>query len=372
MNALKRLSLHRLGDLNGVSDNDFRRVTRNSSKLILELDELISTVRIEESMSAESKSVSPTVLVEQPSNLGTQSLLQAQPSCQPAAVVSLQHSDQSDQILIPEEVRAQPLSVFPMSVRLAHVLELGGFRQLGDLHGLSFGEFLSFRNCGKKTVNELRGIVSMAQQVQQSPDGRLVSTTNNIPVQCGCFFIAAGAQEMSPFVLPLSVRLERVLEKRGIIRLGDLHGVSVSEFRRLRNCAGKTVAELIRLLEGAAEGKFSFPLDQKVETRLFAEHLDAYLGQLEAFARNAVLFRYGATLPSPLTLEAAGRKLHVTRERVRQVCALVFQKLMRAYGLKMRQLGAEMDLISRAEQRPIEWRDIAFQERGGNVAGYAV
>jgi hypothetical protein len=185
MNALKRLSLHRLGDLDGVSDNDFRRVNRNSSKLILELDELISTVRIGESTSAESKSVSPTVLVEQPGNLETQSPLQAQTGCQPGAVGSLQHSDQPDQILIPEEVRAQPLSVFPMSVRLANVLERGGFRQLGNLHGLSFGEFRSFRNCGKKTVNELRGIVSIAQQVQQSPDGRLVSTINNVPVQGG-------------------------------------------------------------------------------------------------------------------------------------------------------------------------------------------
>jgi len=210
-----------------------------------------------------------------------------------------------------------------MSVRLTHILECKGFRQLGDLHGLSFREFLSFRNCGKKTVNELRGIVSTIQQVQQSRDGRLVSTTNNAPVQGGCFFITAVAQEMSPFELPLSVRLERVLEKHGVIRLGDLNGVSVSQFHGLRNCGRKTVAELVRLLEVAAEGKFSFPLDQKVETRLFAEHLDAYLGQLDTFDRNAVLFRYGATLPSPLTLKSAGRKLHVTRERVRQLCVLV-------------------------------------------------
>jgi hypothetical protein len=361
--ALRKMSFYRLADLNGVTSDDFRRVSRNSSKLMLELDELISAVRIGNSTSAGTKSVSPTVPVEQPSIPENPSPLQAQPSCQPAVVVSFQHNDQSDQILIHEEVKARPLSVYPMSVRLAHILEFKHFRQFGDLHGLSFGEFRAFRNCGKKTVNELRGIVNMAQQVQQSPNGGFVSTTNNVPVQGGCFFIAENAYELNPFELPLTARLERVLEKKGIIRLGDLHGVSVSEFRRLRNCGGKTVAELIRLLEGAAEGKFSFPLDQKVETRLFAEHLDAYLGQLEAFARNAVLFRYGATLPSPLTLEAVGRKLYVTRERVRQVCALVFQKLMRAYGLKMRQLGAEMDLISRAEQRPIEWRDIAFKER---------
>ena len=90
--------------------------------------------------------------------------------------------------------------------------------------------------------------------------------------------------------------------------------------------------------------------------------MDAYFARLKHSVRDAVVLRYGGRTACSLTLEEVGGKLKVTRERVRQICVFFFQKLFREYGLKMRQLGAQLTSISNVKERAIEWGDIAFQD----------
>ena len=71
---------------------------------------------------------------------------------------------QPDLIFIPQESRGQTIAGFPMSTRLAHFLEDEGIRLFGQLHGLTFPTLTARRNCGLKTVQEIRELVQMVQR----------------------------------------------------------------------------------------------------------------------------------------------------------------------------------------------------------------
>lgn len=76
------------------------------------------------------------------------------------------------------------------------------------------------------------------------------------PVAAGAIFVPADLRELNVADLPLSVRLEGVLQRRGARRLADLHRVALRDLRRTRNCGRKTISELVRLIERAAAGEF--------------------------------------------------------------------------------------------------------------------
>ena len=65
----------------------------------------------------------------------------------------------NETIVIPQEARGLLLARFPLSVRLTHVLAARNFRLLGELHGLTYFEFSKIRNCGLKTLEEVRQFV---------------------------------------------------------------------------------------------------------------------------------------------------------------------------------------------------------------------
>jgi hypothetical protein len=69
----------------------------------------------------------------------------------------------NEMIVVPQEARGRLLSSFLVSVRLAHVLQFKNFRLLGELHGLTYYEVSKYRNCGRKTVEELRQLVRNVQ-----------------------------------------------------------------------------------------------------------------------------------------------------------------------------------------------------------------
>ena len=59
--------------------------------------------------------------------------------------------------------------------------------------------------------------------------------------------------------------------------------------------------------------------DEQVEDTLRAETLAAALGSLPERHRTVVVLRYGLDDAEPRTLEEIGRRLGLTRERVRQI-----------------------------------------------------
>lgn len=66
-------------------------------------------------------------------------------------------------IVIPPAYREWALEQMPLSVRLAGVLQKMGFRRLGDLNGVLYEQVLSMRNCGQRSIKELKSLVQRVQ-----------------------------------------------------------------------------------------------------------------------------------------------------------------------------------------------------------------
>ena len=69
----------------------------------------------------------------------------------------------ANRIFIPISERGRPLRTLAVSVRLSHVFEYAKLKLLGDLHGKSHLEISGYRNCGRKTLEELRNLVREIQ-----------------------------------------------------------------------------------------------------------------------------------------------------------------------------------------------------------------
>ena len=227
-------------------------------------------------------------------------------------------------IFIPSAERGLLIAAFPLSVRLANVLEVANVRLSGDLHGRSFTQFAGVRNCGKKTIDELREIVrSLQVGGSEAPPPPALRRDPNV------LQVSSGIREVLLSEVPLSVRLGNVLRAFGHVRLGDLHGVNTSDLAKVRNCGRKCIVELRELLQSAEAGEFTAkPVGDFGESlRVVARAID--YGLKKVAARNRQIFeqRLFGNDGEPRTLESVGDEFGMTRERVRQIVKLVLARV---------------------------------------------
>lgn len=164
--VLLKLRISTFGDLAGTSLRDFQRVSDISTALFLEIGRLIQRARQGDFAGPPAQHVR---LKQDSSDSRVEGTLERAANADRrtenrrinAAAVSESQPDET--IFIPLEARGKLLAAFPSSVRLKHILGSKNFRLVGDPHGLTFSEFLSYRNCGKKTVVELRESVRSIQ-----------------------------------------------------------------------------------------------------------------------------------------------------------------------------------------------------------------
>jgi hypothetical protein len=103
-------------------------------------------------------------------------------------------------------------------------------------------------------------LVHTIQHFHQSPSAAVqaVESVGEVlqPAVAATIFVPVKLHELKVADLPLSVRLEGVLQRRGVRLLGDLHGIAIRDLRGTKNCGNKTISELLRLIERAAAGEF--------------------------------------------------------------------------------------------------------------------
>ncbi len=100
--------------------------------------------------------------------------------------------------------------------------------------------------------------------------------------------------------------------------------------------------------------------DEHLRDKALSDDLRAALGSLEAREAKILTWRFGLDGGQPQTLEAVGRKLNVTRERVRQLQYLALRELRRRMQNRIRQRSQdEIDRESRAVRRAQILRDFA-------------
>ncbi len=307
-------------DLCRIFLHDFQHMSGNSTPEFLEVGRLSDRARgggfaVSLKQSAGSRPLSSR-------RVPTQSPGVKKTARPPNKALSETPDDQT--IFIPLEARGKRLPRFPdVSVRLQNVLAGNGLQLFGDLHGLSFSEIRGYRNCGKKTLNELRELVREIQHSHQTPgeEGRtnVVIHEASPPVVPGAIFVPTQLHELNLADLPLSGRLESVLKRRGVNRLGDVHGVSIRDLRGTKNCGKQTISELVRLIKRAEAGEFSAAPDATWNAADLVRTLDALVADLPDRHEEILVLRLGGRSEGVPTLEEVGAKYGLTRERVRQI-----------------------------------------------------
>ena len=243
---------------------------------------------------------------------------------------------QNDQesICIPQSACDWLLEQIDLSVRLAGVLERLGCVRLGDLNGLTWREVSQAQNCGRKTLRELQSLVAdlrdgrldkFAIQVGQSEDNQPAPVTISIPQHAQGWLLSS---------LPISVRLAGVLERMERRLLGDLHGLSFREIRKVKNCGRGTIAELKTLISRIQSGEFDSAVSEGRELDLayLVLSLNEGIGKLNLREREMLLLRLGGLENKPLTLEELGATYGLTRERIRQIVSKVIPQLQKSSG----------------------------------------
>jgi RNA polymerase sigma factor (sigma-70 family) len=144
----------------------------------------------------------------------------------------------------------------------------------------------------------------------------------------------------------------KLLQKFGreptIKEIADAMGLAVSNVQRLIEVSRRSQS-----IEQTAKGATDYPLIETLEnpnselpyaslesSKLF-EELESWLGYLSPVERQIVEFRFGLGNNPPQTLEKIGKKLGVTRERIRQKENIALKKLrnvIKQKGLSLAEL----------------------------------
>jgi len=247
-------------------------------------------------------------------------------------------------VFIPRKARDTLLGFFAVSVRLRHFFEHNGFRSLNDLHGREFSDFPKYRNCGVKTIAEIRDFVHAVRASrairaavpiapgQQSPE----------PAPNAVLVVPASAREVPLADLPRSVRLDHLLQKLSARHLGDLNGIPISKLRCLKNCGAKTVAELSALIERAAAGEFAPEPSASWKPAALLHTLDSLVAGLPGRNQKILVARFGGD--SGLALREVGARFGLTSQGVLIVVNLCLSQIQ---SQGSRRLSAQLERLER-------------------------
>jgi hypothetical protein len=147
---------------------------------------------------------------------------------------------------LPEAASGVPLALFKMPTRLRNILHVLDLKHAGDLKGREYQQFLRAPGMGAKMLQALRIVV---QQIREAPGGTcepIPEKTSRVPP---CFVVPEAVRDIIPYDFPISPRLDGVLRRMGIARLGDLHGTEFCEMSLLAACGPATLKEALRLIE---------------------------------------------------------------------------------------------------------------------------
>ena len=349
--VLRRFRLFTFEDLAGITLRGFQRGSAHGTTLFLELVLLVEQARQGAFATPPCRPVAAKGVADSPRLAAA-----AYPSVsggagakkKPAGHPAILDSQHDETVFIPLEARGTALDTFPVSARLQHVFGFKRFKLASDLHGLPFSEVVEWRNCGKKTLDELRQLVHAIQHEHRATAAAghtVVAQGPTPPVVAGAFWVPANLHSLSVSDLPLSVRLERVLQRNGVRRLGDLHGVRVGDLKTNGNCGNKTISELTHLIERAVTGELNSVVEAVWNPAEMVRTLDALVADLQDRHQEILLLRLGGKSDQVPTLKELGVKFRLTRERVRQIVARSIETIRKHGSRRLRSYLAHAERL---------------------------
>jgi hypothetical protein len=224
-----------------------------------------------------------------------------------------------------------PISSLPFSTRARNILASSQVKTLGDLHGAPLGRVRDARNCGTKSFLEMLRVLAPYVGKGGLPGAPRKPSTPEKP-----FSVPETARGWPLKLLPISARLEHVLTRLKMAKLGDLHGVDPASLEAAPDCGVRTATEIRELLGRIQRGEFGKPREStSMSPSLFlVTRIDEFVDSLPEPRREILCRRLGAT-DTPWTLMKIGQKFGMTRERVRQIVNLLADEALRFGGPPM-------------------------------------
>ncbi len=253
-----------------------------------------------------------------------------------------------------------PLSTLELSVRTANVLKSENIVYLGDLVTWTEAGLMSIKNCGRKSVAELREVLAIHGLRFGSPQvwTRPPLGERTAPKKLRDY----NEQTRAKFFLRvsdlrLSVRADNVLSAAHISYVGELVRKTPGQVAKLQGCGKNTITEIASRLKtlGLSLGAEIADWDRKVAQAAYDESSVALeAAQVEAQrtivpefqasvleeelcgvvssvidGRNAemVVKLLGWSGAGRRTLDSVGQEYGITRERVRQIAAKTTEKI---------------------------------------------
>ncbi len=230
-----------------------------------------------------------------------------------------------------------------LSVRAKNVLKNLGINNTAAFIQLSRDDLLQTRNCGKKTADKILSRQSKLRppkEIETKAESKKEIDFDNKPKE---IFEAVQGD--------LSVRAINVLEALGVNSLKAFMTLSRKQLLNCRNCGRKTADEIMQIqvrinrsVGELAEESDDFQLEQLLASPYFADTTNdkkntvnqkGFFIDVEnpapwltewvySFSRSekkarAFLLRKGMLGSGPMTLEAVGKQVGLTRQRIRQI-----------------------------------------------------
>jgi len=150
-----------------------------------------------------------------------------------------------DQFVIPQRLRRLPLRQVPLNRRARAVLGFAGLALLGGLHRVTFVQLLSIEGFGRKSLAELRQVVS----------GIISATVEPVPLKRyeegkeKPFSVPPTIHNISPYTFALSRRLRGALRRAGVAVFGELEEIEPGDILVMANCSKGTLLELQQTMQ---------------------------------------------------------------------------------------------------------------------------
>jgi len=248
--------------------------------------------------------------------------------------VSYNKTDESNPLLatmlrgeihIPAQHHSKAVADLDISVRLKNVLADLNIIHLGQLDALPMSKIKAQRNCGKKTIFELAAFIDSVGSLTVYPEEGIEHSAID-------FYIPESVRGRPILDLPISRRLANVLDKAGVKCLGDLHLRSAKSLSVDKGLGRTTLNELFQLVASLQRGRLEYiPQTPEQSIRFLVNFLDTEIANLPLKWRYILLDR----LSESVTLEAAGRKHGLSRERIRQIEGKALGCLLREGGPRL-------------------------------------
>lgn len=164
-------------------------------------------------------------------------------------------------IFIAPKFKEYPINLLELSVRLENVLHTLDLKTLGDLHEMSVRQIFHTKNCGRKSIFELRDLIEKIQQDEFVKSFRKIEDTKKLELEK--IHIPLAIRDLPISYLVDSTKLRNLFYSIKVKILGDLQDFRIEQIRKIRGVGDSTFTQFQKLVEKAQKSEFDKYLEGK-------------------------------------------------------------------------------------------------------------